>query len=63
MSVVISDEILHTTRMSAGEIMQELAILLFQKGEVNTWAGKPVGRNDAITVSALIGQPADTNSL
>jgi predicted HTH domain antitoxin len=31
MSVVISDEILHTTRMSAGEIMQELAILLFQK--------------------------------
>jgi predicted HTH domain antitoxin len=31
MSVVISDEILQTTRMSAGEIMQELAILLFQK--------------------------------
>lgn len=31
MSVVISDEILQTTRMSAGEIVQELAILLFQK--------------------------------
>ncbi|MGH7598658.1 MAG: UPF0175 family protein [bacterium] len=31
MSVVISDEILHTTRMSENEIMQEIAILLFQK--------------------------------
>jgi predicted HTH domain antitoxin len=31
MSVVIPDEILHTTRMSVPELMQEIAILLFQK--------------------------------
>ena len=31
MSVVISDEILQTTHMSADELMQELAILLYQK--------------------------------
>jgi len=31
MSVVISDEILRATRMSASELMQELAVALFQK--------------------------------
>ena len=31
MSVVIPDEILQTTRMTAGELLQEIAILLFQK--------------------------------
>ena len=31
MSLVISDEILQATRMSASELKQEIAILLFQK--------------------------------
>jgi predicted HTH domain antitoxin len=31
MSVVIPDEILHTTRMTADELLQEIAVLLFQK--------------------------------
>jgi predicted HTH domain antitoxin len=31
MSVVISDEILHATHMTADELMQEVAILLYQK--------------------------------
>jgi len=31
MSVVISDEILQITRMSVAELLQEIAILLFQK--------------------------------
>jgi len=31
MSVVISDDILHTTRMSRAELMQEIAVLLFQR--------------------------------
>ncbi len=31
MSIIISDEILHTTRMSENELLQEIAILLFQK--------------------------------
>jgi len=34
MSVVISDDILHTTRMSKTEPMQEIAVLLFQKGKL-----------------------------
>ena len=34
MSVVISDEILQATGMSADELMQELAILLFQKDKL-----------------------------
>jgi predicted HTH domain antitoxin len=31
MSVVISDELLRTTRLTAGELLQELAITLFQR--------------------------------
>ena len=31
MSLVIPDEILHATRMSATELAQEIAILLYQK--------------------------------
>lgn len=31
MSVVIPDEIVHTTHMTSAELMQEIAILLYQK--------------------------------
>ncbi len=31
MSIVIPDEILHTIHMTAGELMQEIAVLLYQK--------------------------------
>jgi len=31
MSIVIPDEILHITRMTADELMQEIAVLLFQR--------------------------------
>jgi len=31
MSLVIPDEILHTTRMSAAELIRELALALFQR--------------------------------
>jgi len=44
MSVVISDDILHTTRMSRTEMMQEIAVALFQKekltlGQASALAG------------------------
>lgn len=35
MSVVIPDEVLHATRMSANELMQEIAVLLFQKEKLS----------------------------
>lgn len=31
MSIVIPDEIVHTTHMTSAELMQEIAILLYQK--------------------------------
>jgi len=34
MSVVIPDEILHTTHMRAEELMKEIAILLYQKDKL-----------------------------
>ncbi len=44
MSVVIPDDILHTTHMSGDELMQEIAILLYQKekltlGQASRMAG------------------------
>ncbi len=44
MSIVISDEILQTTRMSEDELLQEIAIMLFQKekltlGQASRMAG------------------------
>jgi len=44
MSVVIPDEILHATHMTADELVQELAVLLFQKekltlGQASQFAG------------------------
>ena len=45
MSIVIPDEILHSTHMSAAELTQEIAILLYQKdrltlGQASQLAGK-----------------------
>jgi len=34
MGVTISDELLHSMRMSEGELKQELAVLLFQKDKL-----------------------------
>ena len=34
MSLIISDDILHTTRMSEAELLQEIAILLYQKDKL-----------------------------
>jgi predicted HTH domain antitoxin len=34
MSVIISDEILETTRMSKNELLQEIAVMLFQKDKL-----------------------------
>jgi predicted HTH domain antitoxin len=34
MSVIISDEILETTRMSKDELLQEIAVMLFQKDKL-----------------------------
>lgn len=34
MSLIISDDILHTTRMSEAELLQEIAVLLYQKDKL-----------------------------
>jgi predicted HTH domain antitoxin len=34
MSIIISDEILDTTRMSKNELLQEIAVMLFQKDKL-----------------------------
>jgi len=39
MSIVIPDEILHTIHMTAGELMQEIAVLLYQKEKLTLGQG------------------------
>jgi predicted HTH domain antitoxin len=37
MRLVIPDEILHTTRLTAAELIQELAVALFQREPQAAW--------------------------
>jgi predicted HTH domain antitoxin len=44
MGIIIPDEILEATHMSAAELLQEIAVFLFQKerlslGQASRWAG------------------------
>ena len=56
MSVVIPDEVLHATRMSATELIQEIAILLFQKDKIDTGPSVSAGGNEPLAVSAALGE-------
>lgn len=35
MSIIISDEILHATHMSEAEFLQEVAVMLYEKGKLS----------------------------
>jgi len=68
MSVVISDDILHTTRMSKTEMVQEIAVLLFQKdkltlGQASELAGMTQLQFQHILASRLIPVHYDVEDL
>jgi predicted HTH domain antitoxin len=39
MNLTVSDDIIKSTRMSARELMQEIAIMLYQKGKITLGQG------------------------
>ncbi|HEX7240839.1 MAG TPA: UPF0175 family protein [Longimicrobiaceae bacterium] len=54
MSVTIPDEVLHSARMSAGELMQEIAVLLFQKDKLTLEQAARLAEMDRIDFQHLL---------
>ncbi len=54
MSVVISDEVLQTVQMSEAELLQEIAVMLFQQERFTLLASKSLRHYESISVSRLL---------
>jgi predicted HTH domain antitoxin len=54
MSIVIPDEILHATGMSEAELMQEVAILLFQKEKLTLGQASRLARMSQLQFQHLL---------
>jgi predicted HTH domain antitoxin len=54
MSVVISDEILETTRMSKNELLQEIAVMLFQKDKLTLGQASRLARIGQVQFQHLL---------
>jgi hypothetical protein len=63
MSLVIPDEILHAIHMTDAELLEEIAVLLYQQGEADPRVGQPTGSDESTAVSIPAGQPTDCDSL
>jgi len=55
MSVVIDDEILHAANISAGELLQEIALLLFQQSRLTLGQASRLAGLDQLTFMQLLG--------
>ena len=55
MSIVIPDEILQSTRLTAAEIMQELAIALFQREKLTLGQGSRLAGMNQWNFQQLLG--------
>ncbi|MCL4302792.1 MAG: UPF0175 family protein [Anaerolineae bacterium] len=54
MSVLISDEILYITRMTETELLQEIAILLFQKEKLTLGQASQLARMSQLQFQLLL---------
>lgn len=63
MSVVISDEVLQTVQMSEAELLQEIAVMLFQQERFTLLAGKSLRPYESTSVSTLTCQSQNFSSL
>ena len=54
MSIVIPDEILHTIHMTVDELLQEIAILLFQKGKLTLGQASRLARVSQLQFQFLL---------
>ena len=54
MSLVIPDEILHTARMTAAELVREIAVLLFQKEKLTLGQASRLARMSQLQFQFLL---------
>jgi predicted HTH domain antitoxin len=54
MSVVISDDLLHTIRMTETELLQELAVLLYQKEKLTLGQASELARMSQLQFQLLL---------
>jgi len=54
MSIVISDEILYATHMTEAEFLQEIAILLYEKGKLSLGKASKLARMGRIQFQLLL---------
>ena len=54
MSVVISDDILHATHMTEAELLQEIAIVLYEKGKLSLGKASQLARMGRIQFQLLL---------
>lgn len=54
MSIVISEDILYATHMTEGEFLQEVAILLYQKGKLSLGKASHLARMGKIQFQLLL---------
>jgi predicted HTH domain antitoxin len=54
MSIVISDEILYATHMTEAEFLQEVAVLLYQKGKLSLGKASKLARMGRIQFQLLL---------
>jgi predicted HTH domain antitoxin len=54
MSIVIPDEILHTIHMTVDELLQEIAILLYQKGKLSLGQASRLARVSQLQFQFLL---------
>ncbi|MBN1873880.1 MAG: UPF0175 family protein [Anaerolineae bacterium] len=54
MSIVISEDILYATRMTEAEFLQEVAILLYEKGKLSLGKASKLARMSRIQFQSLL---------
>jgi predicted HTH domain antitoxin len=54
MSVIIPDEILHAAHMSAGELRQEIAILLYQREKLTLGQASDLAKTSQLQFQFLV---------
>jgi|GEM_PF-6257646 predicted HTH domain antitoxin len=63
MAIIISDEVLQAARISEDELLQEIAILLFQKEKLTLAQASRLAKKYRIAVSAFTCKSANSSSL
>ena len=63
MSVIISDEALQAARLSAAEMKQEIAVLLFQRNKLTLGQASQLAEISQVSFPTSVSEPTDSAAL